>query len=596
MQGAGTVLDRPAPVAPPRRDRIEFVPGLDLIRLLARGGFAEVWEAEQTSLGRRVAVKILRHEHLAQQEMVAFFEQEARVLARLNHPNLVHIIDRGATPAGPFFVMEYVEGKTLQEMLTAGDLSRDRAIWILVQASRGLAYAHRNKVIHRDIKPANILVSRTGQVKLSDFGIAAVRRAAEGLDLDTGPSPKTALGTRAFMAPEQRSAFDFVGPEADVYSLGVILHRIITGKLPPGPGLTLPGADIPDRIRPIIEKALAVNPTVRFSDAGAFREALINALEGRHIDDRVRRGAASSIDTPGGFELLDVIRQDDRRSVYLVRKGGPGGEKIVVKRYQKDNEALRVARAMMRVDHPNICKIHVVGERDEAFIMVMEHCDGGDLRERLVQPHPWREAVRVAREVAQGLAFAARDGIVHGNVRPSNVMFDRDGGIKVTDFGLPEHYTNEGSTQRNWYAAPEGGRSHAADLFSLGAVVYEMLFAAAPPESIEDAVANLRRRVDLPQGFVRILARLLAPVSTRYASAEEVARELSHLLQEDRRLQAECTGGTLSPAPRPAALARSAPRSPSYGPALLGLSGLILAWLLQQGFFQTVLEELFAHW
>jgi len=226
---------------------------------------------------------------------------------------------------------------------------------------------------------------------------------------------------------------------------------------------------------------------------------------------------------------------------------------------------------------------------------VMEHCDGGDLRERLVQPHPWREAVRVAREVAQGLAFAAREGIVHGNVRPSNVMFDRDGGVKVTDFGLPEHYAHDGSTQRNWYAAPEGGRSHAADLFSLGAVIYEMLFAAAPPESVEDALANLRRRVDLPQGFVRILARLLAPVSARFGTAEEVARELSHLLQEDRRLQAE-GAPAVSPALRPAGPARPAPRATSHAPALLGLSGLVLAWLFQQHFFQVFLEEVFTHW
>jgi len=285
-----------------------------------------------------------------------------------------------------------------------------------------------------------------------------------------------------------------------------------------------------------------------------------------------------------------VIRQDDRRSVYLVRKGGPGGEKIVVKRYQKDNEALSVARAMMRIDHPNICKIHVVGERDAAFIMVMEHCDGGDLRERLVQPHPWREAARVAREVAQGLAFAARAGIVHGNVRPSNVMFDDIGGIKVTDFGLPAHYVNDG-VQRNWYAAPEGGRSHAADLFALGAVMYEMLFAASPPETVADALANLRRRVDLPEGFLRILTRLLAPLPERYASADEVARDLSQVLQEDRRQQAEIAAAPVR-APRPAvAVVR-----PSLGPALLGLGGLILAWLFQQRAFQSLLEDLLSRW
>jgi len=134
-----------------------------------------------------------------------------------------------------------------------------------------------------------------------------------------------------------------------------------------------------------------------------------------------------------------------------------------------------VARAMMRVDHEHL-QDHVVGERDEAFIMVMEHCDGGDLREA-VQPHVAR-AVRVAREVRRDWPSRRATGSCMAT-SASNVMFDAtaDQGHR---FRLPEHYTNEGSTQRNWYAHPRAAVARGR-LFSLGAVVYEMLFAARRP-------------------------------------------------------------------------------------------------------------------
>lgn len=563
----------------------ELVPGLKLHNILARGGFAEVWQAEQTSLGRKVAVKILRKELLGEERMVQLFEQEARVLARLNHSNVVQVIDRGASQRGPYFVMEYVEGKTLQDMLSRNSLSRDRALTILMQATRGLAYAHRNGVVHRDVKPANILVSRTGKVKLSDFGIAAVRAAAESEE-ETGESRRqTALGTRAFMAPEQRISFDDVGTEADVYSLGVILHRILTGKLPSGPGRIAPNVTIPDRIRPIVEKALASSPGRRYTDAGAFREALVDALEGRHIEDRVRKGAANALGSAGRFELLDVIRQDERRSVYLVRKGGADGEQIVVKRYLKDPEALRIVRSLIRIEHPNIIRILAVGEREDAFIMLMEHMPGGDLRERLVKPHPWREAAEIGRQVALALAATHQSGIAHGNLRPSNILFDSNGKIRVTDFGLPEHYVGEPG-MRNWYAAPEGGRTPLADIYALGAILYEMLFATPVPENPEHLFLDSKRREELPEEMKEILRGLLAPAPRREASSALVAQRLELLLGGDAKGE-EADSAAAQPIEISGFPRRQGKKAgTSIVPGLVGLGGLALVWVVEQPFFE----------
>jgi serine/threonine-protein kinase len=570
--------------------------GLKLRRLLARGGFAEVWEAEQTSLGRRVAVKILRTELLAQEQMVQLFEQEARVLARLNHPNVVQVIDRGVSPRGPYFVMEFVEGNTLQEFLSKGNLSTERALTILLQAARGLSYAHRNGVIHRDVKPANILVSRAGQVKISDFGIAAVQALAapsEDDEEETGPRKRTALGTRTFMAPEQRVSFDDVGPEADVYSMGVVLHRILTGKLPPGPGRLAPGARVPERLQPILERSLSAAPGRRYPSAGAFREALVNALGGRHIEDRVRRGAASALGTSGRFELLDVLRQDERRSVYLVRKGGSDGERIVVKRYLKDANALRTVRNLTRVEHPHIIRILAVGERDDSFIMLMEHMSGGDLRERMAKPHPWEEAVAVGKQVALALSAAHQQGIVHGNLRPSNVMYDAEGAVRVTDFGLPEHYAEE-PDRRNWYAAPERERSQLGDVYALGAILYEMLFATPVPEDPSLLFLESRRKDDVPEALKDVLRRLLAPAGQRYHSAELIAQDLAMLLDDEQRSQPlpEEDAGPAEATPREARAGGTGQGSIVIG--VVSIVGLSILWVLDQPRFERWIEEALA--
>ncbi len=583
------------------RFEVPEVEGLRIIRPLARGGFAEVWEAEQVSLGRRVAVKFLRHEHLAQEQFVRLFEQEARVLARLNHANVVQVIDRGSTEQGPYFVMEYVEGETLQRLMAKGRLTRDRALTILLHAARGLAYAHRNQVVHRDVKPANIMISRRGQVKIGDFGIATVRaRASAESDQAGGGMP---LGTRAYMAPEQRVSFDEVGPQADVYSLGVILHKIMTGRLPPAPGELHEPEELPERLRQVMETALAPTPQRRFPDAGAFREALVTALEGRHLDPSTRRGAAHTIEDPGGFELLDVIRQDERRSVYLVRRGGRRGERIVVKRYVKDVDALTTVRELCRLEHPNVVRIHAVGERDDSFIMLMEHLPGGDLRERLVRPHGWRETAEVAVSVARALAFTARHGVVHGNLRPSNVLFDARGRVRVTDFGLPEHYRGEPG-KRNWYADPEStgdARTTADDLYALGAIMYEMLFAAAiPSEGGSREVRSACAAVGAPEEFAAILERLIAPRSGRYTDPADVVRDLERLLhvQHGEQGGGRDTGGAIAEGVAEAAAgeAGARPGRVAYGPALLGLAGLVLVWLLEHEAVRREIEDLVAAW
>jgi eukaryotic-like serine/threonine-protein kinase len=192
------------------------------------GGMATVLLALDERLERHVAVKLLA-EHLADDpSFISRFRREALAAGKLVHPNIVQVFDFGLDERAHqhFIVMEYVRGQSCAEILRdRGHLNVDQGVDIIVQACRGLDYAHRNGVVHRDVKPGNLLVSETGVVKLADFGIA---RAADQTSITQVGS---VLGTAAYLAPEQARGEE-AGPQADLYSLGVVAYQLLSGRLP----------------------------------------------------------------------------------------------------------------------------------------------------------------------------------------------------------------------------------------------------------------------------------------------------------------------------------------------------------------------------
>jgi eukaryotic-like serine/threonine-protein kinase len=195
-------------------------------RTLGQGGMAAVYLAHDSELDRAVAIKVLA-EHLASDE--AFrqrFLREARMAAKLSHPNIVHVYDQGEEDGQPFIVMEYVKGPTLSEELKrTGPLPPARVVDLALQICGGLEHAHASGLVHRDIKPGNLLLREDGTVKIADFGIA---RAAQATRLTQIGS---VLGTAAYLAPEQ-AAGETVTAAADIYSLGCVLFELLTGRTP----------------------------------------------------------------------------------------------------------------------------------------------------------------------------------------------------------------------------------------------------------------------------------------------------------------------------------------------------------------------------
>jgi serine/threonine-protein kinase len=200
----------------------------ELLEEIGRGGMGIVYRANQISLNREVAVKMILRDRLATQQERARFFAEAKATAKLEHPNLVPVYDVGEIDSRPYFAMKFIRGRTLSEMIQSGLVTQRQAAAYVEQISRAVHYAHTNGVVHRDIKPSNILIDEFGNAKLTDFGLAKHADGAESLT-KTG----VVLGTPNYMSPEQASGrMGPIGPASDVYSLGTVLYHALTGQPP----------------------------------------------------------------------------------------------------------------------------------------------------------------------------------------------------------------------------------------------------------------------------------------------------------------------------------------------------------------------------
>jgi len=211
----------------------------EILEPIGAGGMGEVYRAMDPRLGRAVAIKVLHPAFASDASQLKRFEQEARIVARLNHPNILHVYDTGVHAGAPYIVMELLEGQNLRERLEGRPLGLRRTLEIATQVARGLAVAHEHKLTHRDLKPENIFILPDGQVKILDFGLAKLASPPSG-DQDatqehlTGPNltqAGTLLGTAGYMSPEQVNGWA-VDHRSDIFSFGIILYEMITGQAP----------------------------------------------------------------------------------------------------------------------------------------------------------------------------------------------------------------------------------------------------------------------------------------------------------------------------------------------------------------------------
>jgi eukaryotic-like serine/threonine-protein kinase len=297
-----------------------------VIRKLGTGGMANVYLAEDQELGRRVAIKLLDERHAQDEQFVERFRREAESAAGLSHPNVVSIYDRGEAEGTYYIAMEYLEGKTLKELLVARGPTPVRvAIDYTRQILSALEFAHRAGIVHRDIKPHNVVVAPDGRLKVTDFGIA---RSGSSQMTEAG----SIIGTAQYLSPEQAQGKP-VHPSSDLYSVGVVLYEMLTGTVPftgetaleiamkhlntvPEPP-SRKAPDVPRELDLVVLRALAKNPDDRYQSADEMDADLARVERGLPVAHETEEAATAVLAGAGIEEGTRVIPRAGR--------AGPGG-------------------------------------------------------------------------------------------------------------------------------------------------------------------------------------------------------------------------------------------------------------------------------
>lgn len=247
-------------VDPHRGATLEELGGYQLVELLGQGGMGQVYRALAPD-GTAVAVKVMAEESAESPELQERFDREMEIMASLDHPNIVKVIERGRTGVFKFFVMELIEGTTLRHLIREGRLTEPDILSIAIQTLRALGYAHARGIIHRDIKPENIMLDRAGTVKVTDFGLAR-KLSFEGPALT---ATNAFMGTENYMSPEQKINPKAVTHRSDIYSFGVVLYEMLTGGMLPLGIFQPPSAYRPlhDFWDNLVFRLLDLNPDLR---------------------------------------------------------------------------------------------------------------------------------------------------------------------------------------------------------------------------------------------------------------------------------------------------------------------------------------------
>ncbi|MEX2275030.1 MAG: Stk1 family PASTA domain-containing Ser/Thr kinase [Actinomycetota bacterium] len=297
--------------------------------LIGEGGMAKVYRATDQQLDRTVAVKILKPEFASDDSFVDRFRREAQTAAKLNHPNLVGVYDTGDEGNIHYIVMEHIQGRTLADFFAGGGrLAPMKAVQLVEQVAGALSYAHQQGVVHRDIKPGNIMVTREGEVKVTDFGIARLITTQH-----TIAQTAAVLGTAAYLSPEQARG-EVVDERSDIYSLGCVLYESLVGKAlfegdspvaiaykhvneqPPPPSSL--NADVNPDLDAVVMRALSKNPVNRYQTADDFRHDLEALRNGGQVSATPLLGAAAA-------------------TTQVIRPGAPGPTTSVLPPEEEEN-------------------------------------------------------------------------------------------------------------------------------------------------------------------------------------------------------------------------------------------------------------------
>jgi len=491
--------------------------------LLGRGGMAQVYKAFDVNLKRWAAVKVIDAPFRTDATYIARFEREAKAIAQLRHQFIVQLYRYGQVGQLLYMAMEYIDGQDLEAVLAPYRAKRQpfpdaKAVPIIRQICAALDYAHRKGVIHRDIKPANIVLDASGEAILTDFGLVLLDdRRTQGL----------AFGTPHYIAPEQAISSANAVPQSDLYAVGVILYEMLTGQWPfdaPHPyDLAMLHLDepppLPRSINPdlsldverVILKSLVKDPDQRYQTGAALADALEQALN-KSASQPVKTVTTSQLKASlvgtrvGQCIITEQINEGFTVSVFKGRHERLKRDvavKILFTRLPDHPNLMeyfqRHTQVIMGLKHPYILKVHEFNIHDGRHYWVMDYVTDGTLAAWLNKQAQRGKKVslpgvfRIVNCIASALDYAHAQGIIHGNLRPANVMLTSKGQVTLADLGLVQllyalDQTRLGSTLRSpAYTSPEQIKGDMgnkySDIYALGVILHQLLTGRVPFEA-----------------------------------------------------------------------------------------------------------------
>lgn len=492
--------------------------GYTISRELAAGGMAKIYDAIQISLNRPVAIKFLSKTLLDHHEALSLFERESLIIAQLNHPNIVQVIDKGISEdLQPYFVMEKINGIDLSELISGADLPFSKKIDIAIQICKGLSYAHKNNVIHRDIKPANIIIDQHGNARILDFGIALSE--SEGQQNET-----SVIGTEGYIAPEQENNYAQATIASDIYSFGMLLKNLFY-KLSLGEPVDQQElAKIPKPLLTLMDQCTNEEPAMRPNSLSEVRDWLLRISQGSHLNkSKLQQAQQETKDLSAQFNLLDVLCKTPQKSVYLFQKKS-NQQLIVIKRQMDSNAGLKQAKILSSLKHPNIVQIYAAAKSTGHFVLITEYLPGGSLANLLLQDMSEQDFLTQACQISAAMHFAHQNNIQHSNLSPDNILFDSKQNIKLADFGQVRNRAANDENQRSYHPPGQQAFSEQYDIYCMGAIFHHMLYGVKVGEPLPKTNRKLSFRLQ------RLIDKMIAidPIN-RPTAAQQVLVELQKI-------------------------------------------------------------------
>lgn len=543
----------------------------EILARIGQGGMGSVYKALDRELDRTIALKTIRPDLASNASILRRFKQEILLARQISHRNVIRIFDFGVVDGFRFITMELVDGENLRSRLTRqGRLTPDESIAVIRQICEGLQAAHAEEVVHRDLKPENILIDQQNHVRIMDFGLA---RSFEAPHMTrTG----MLLGTPDYMSPEQARG-EHADGRSDIFAAGLIFYELLTGELPFKANSTvekllqrtrerarppeLVDPAISKRISDIVMGCLEMDPGDRYQSA----YEILGDLDGRESGRGTARASPAGLLRPGTmlgtrYRIEAEAGEGGMGKVYRatdVELGRTVALKVVRAELAGDPQSFeRLKREILlasRVTHRHVLRIHDLGEADGVRFISMAWVDGEDLGALIRRNGSLAEdqILSLAKQLCEGLEAAHREGVIHRDLKPRNILLDSSGSVCISDFGLAEtlkiaqetHTGPDGGisgTPR--YMSPEQvegkGVDQRTDIYSLGLVLYEIATGVVP-FSDDSALQTMLRRVTetpknpkllnpaLPDRLAHLILRCLErDPARRYQSAGELLNEL----------------------------------------------------------------------